>query len=586
MNVKFRNALFGLGLGVAAFSTAALSLGSARGTVVLGRPIDLVFEVQVDAGTELDGACTVADMVSGETPIASERIRITPLPAVPGRTPAVRVQSAVVADEPVLTVKLAVGCAGKITRTYIFLAELPESVVATSAPIAIPMAVPVRAALVDARSGSDRSATSQGSPDGLSGKSKSVAAGSSAAPVQAPPRAVRVQRARDKPAAPAVSKPVQSRPQKPVKPPPQPPKPSQARLVMEPLEAWKEPPSGLLRPSTELAAPQASGSESERAQAAALWKTLNAQPQEVLQDSARMQALDAQLASMRSQAASDRAATLEVQRRLEKMEAERYPASVVYGLFLLLLATLAWAAWMVLRVRALSARARQTWNDSVARIALGDTLLPETASTDSHAEVSSLVAGDTAAQDAAVFAPVPVVAVAQPSTEAAVQAPAVHVIHPEELFDLQQQAEFFVSVGEHDHAINVLKKHIASNERISPLAYLELLRLYRSLSRMEEFIALRAQFQQYFNAQVPEFSAFSQQGRTLADYPDTLAQIEGQWADPAILPLIENLLFCRTDSPIERFDLAAYDDLLLLYAIARTTAASARGTPPLLRKPG
>ena len=64
-------------------------------------------------------------------------------------------------------------------------------------------------------------------------------------------------------------------------------------------------------------------------------------------------------------------------------------------------------------------------------------------------------------------------AVASPPEAAA----AAQIVNPEELFDIQQQAEFFVSVGEHDQAVDVLKKHIAAHRETSPSAYLELLRL-------------------------------------------------------------------------------------------------------------
>jgi hypothetical protein len=154
------------------------------------------------------------------------------------------------------------------------------------------------------------------------------------------------------------------------------------------------------------------------------------------------------------------------------------------------------------------------------------------------------------------------------------------LINPEELFDLQQQAEFFVSVGEHNQAIEVMKKYIAGNETTAPVAYLELLRLYRSLSRVDDFNQLRAQFHRHFNARVPEFSAFNRPGRPLLTYPDILAQIEAIWSDESVLPLLDKLLFRRGATPPERFDLSAYDDLLLLNAIARTTPPSARGAPP------
>jgi hypothetical protein len=107
------------------------------------------------------------------------------------------------------------------------------------------------------------------------------------------------------------------------------------------------------------------------------------------------------------------------------------------------------------------------------------------------------------------------------------------------------------------------------------------LRLYHTLSRVDEFAQLRAQFMQSFNAQVPEFSGFHRTGRMLYHYTDALADIEALWTSPEVLGLLETLLFRRTGAEsVEPFDLAAYDDLLLLLSIAQTTPASARGEPP------
>lgn len=177
----------------------------------------------------------------------------------------------------------------------------------------------------------------------------------------------------------------------------------------------------------------------------------------------------------------------------------------------------------------------------------------------------------------AVSAPVPLAKKAAVATPT----PQLHIVNPEELFDIQQQAEFFVSVGEHQQAIEVLKHHIADHRETSPLAYLELLRLYHTLSRVDEFAQLRTQFMQSFNAQVPEFSGFHRTGRMLYHYTDALAEIEAEWTTPVVLQRLEKFLFRRTGAEaVEPFDLAAYDDLLLLLSIAQTTPASARGEPP------
>ncbi|NMM75096.1 hypothetical protein B2J89_00005, partial [Acidovorax sp. SRB_24] len=106
--------------------------------MVLGQPIDLVFEVRTDPGVGLDAACFAADALQGETQIDSARLRLAFQPVVAGQAPTVRVRSSVVVNEPVLTVRLTAGCSGAIARTYHFFAELPASVAAGTAPVAIP----------------------------------------------------------------------------------------------------------------------------------------------------------------------------------------------------------------------------------------------------------------------------------------------------------------------------------------------------------------------------------------------------------------------------------------------------------------
>jgi Tfp pilus assembly protein FimV len=53
---------------------------------------------------------------------------VLPLPEVPGRTPLVRIQTAAIVDEPVVTITLTAGCAGKITRNFTLLADPPDYV--------------------------------------------------------------------------------------------------------------------------------------------------------------------------------------------------------------------------------------------------------------------------------------------------------------------------------------------------------------------------------------------------------------------------------------------------------------------------
>ncbi|TQL65226.1 FimV family protein [Delftia sp. HK171] len=192
--------------------------------------------------------------------------------------------------------------------------------------------------------------------------------------------------------------------------------------------------------------------------------------------------------------------------------------------------------------------------------------------------------------------PVPVSVHAELETEPAPQAPAPvrtsapeaikarRMVQPGELFDVQQQAEFFISVGEHQQAIELLRSHIDTHEDSSPLAYLELLHLYYTLSRRDDFDQLRARFARHFNARVPAMPGFTDKGSSLLQgYPEQLARIEALWPVDEVETCLAHYLFKQDGAPDPDapapFDLAAFDDLLLLLSIARTSPAGTRGEP-------
>jgi hypothetical protein len=598
--VIVRYVLIPLWLGAAVGSASALTVGAARGGVVLGRPVDVAVEVTPDPGKALADSCIAADVLTGDRPLS--RVRVLPLPDVPGRTPLVRIQTAAIVDEPVVTITLSAGCAGKTTRSFTLLADPPDyaapgrtlvaalpaaPAVAASAPVGVQAPVPRTAASTSAakppRRAAAPSASAQGDAD------------------QAAPKAPRKAQPRTKPVLAAAPEP-------------------RSRLVMEPLEDWLADDAAQplpLRLSPDLSLPQESTTAQQRAQAQAQWKALNMTPEEVLQESARSAAQDQELALARGQAAQERETAVQLQQAMS----ERFPASVVYALAALVLAALAGAAWMLWRMRQLAQQARSDWEAALAREA---SAAPASQSAPaSLAPLAPLAHAPAAHGPAAVpvseeIHPTPSLfaeltgasalapahaadhvqggasvelepsefggaeAFAAPAGgKAAAAAPEPQLrINPEELFDLQQQAEFFVSVGEHGQAIGVMKQYIAANATTAPAAYLDLLRLYRSLSRVDDFNQLRAQFHQHFNAKVPEFAAFNRPGRALWSYTEELAQIEAVWSNESVLPLLDRLLFRHGSTPHERFDLEAYDDLLLLYAIARTTSPASRGAPP------
>lgn len=351
--------------GLTVSSAAALSLGDARGQVLLGRPIDVSFDVHLDPGMDLEAACVAARIVSGETPWGLGQAQVTPLPSVAGRSPAVRVQSFRQADEPVLTIHLAAGCTGTITRTYVLLVDLPEPIAPSATPIVLPRFEPEAPSIAPAGAGAVAAspARAQASPTPPSRNeplARPQASGGPAQPLSAAPAPVvvgapPVRQARPALAPASAAKP---RPAQPPAPPVSAPTPAGARLVMEPLAVVLTPAAGASA-AVALAASSPDGTAPPEQVASV--------PQPGASDEAQPpQAPKDELASLRMQAANDRAAALALQQRLERIESERFHPGVVYGLLGVLAVMLAWMAWQVLRFRTVFEQSSQAWSESVA----------------------------------------------------------------------------------------------------------------------------------------------------------------------------------------------------------------------------
>ena len=148
----------------------------------------------------------------------------------------------------------------------------------------------------------------------------------------------------------------------------------------------------------------------------------------------------------------------------------------------------------------------------------------------------------------------------------------------EELIDLEQQAEFFVVLGQDDAAIDLLMGHIRGSGGTSPLPYLKLLEIYRRLGDRESYERTRARFNHRFNAYAPDWDADLQHGRSLEEYPSIMRRLEQCWRTPIdSMAELESLMF-RRDSG-ELFDLPAYREVLFLYSMARDLLDHDGGPP-------
>jgi hypothetical protein len=138
----------------------------------------------------------------------------------------------------------------------------------------------------------------------------------------------------------------------------------------------------------------------------------------------------------------------------------------------------------------------------------------------------------------------------------------------EELIDLEQQAEFFIVLGQDDAAIDLLVDHLRATGGGSPLPYLKLLEIHRRRGEQEAYDRIRARFNQRFNAYAPEWGSDLNAGRSLEGYPGVLPRLEPVWSRPLdAMAELEALLFRKSRGDL--FDLPAYREVLFLYAIAR-----------------
>lgn len=590
--VKLRDLLILASSVAIAPHVSALSLGNSQGNVQLGSAVDLVFQVQADAGQTAQTSCVAADIWMGDTALGSNQVLLT----VQDR--AVRVRTTSPVFEPLITVKLSAGCADSMSRSYTFFADPPSALAASVEPIDLSKIAP--STLMAA----PRAVAPRAQPARTTRPAKRVVK-----PSPAKPAVVAA------PAAEAVAAPV----------PDSSATPAQARTTAAEGVASADKPRLQMEPLEGLGSTGTTPAESHADQEQALPTSPAIDPQTQLllsANTARMEAMEQQLLALQQQLSSNRTEMVGLQTQLLQAQNAGLPIWVhlMLGLLALALATIAWLLQRLKQARvatqphwahtALAAEdtapAQPVHPHAISPISLGEKPPTSTPASvprdpDSTTPVAVAVAPAAAAQapsphrsqapgarQPATTSPVPYPAFAprQPSRPAPGGASSdTQLLTAQALFDVQEQAEFYASIGENNHAIEILQSHIAQHEASSPLAYLELLQLLYRLGRMEMFAQVREKVQLHFNVQVPAFQDFAHKGRDLySSYPEILEQIEALWPSDEVQALLRSLIvrpqLAAPSGSAPRLDLCAFDELLMLYNVAQTTPAANRGPLP------
>jgi hypothetical protein len=578
-------------LGIA-MGSAALTLGPTQSIAWLGKPLDVRIQVQSDVVDDLQSGCLAADVLYGDNQVDPARVSVTLSSAMgAGGLQSVRVVSTLTIDEPVVTVQLRVGCQQKLSKRYTLFADLPTSVVE---PVA-------RSAPADNSLGKDRIAA--------------IAPAATAVSMEPPVRKRRLVKGTVE-ARPPMASTITPRVTK---------KFSGSRLKLDALDLLMDR-DPVLRATTELLTlPQEDGAK--RTEAAALWRSMNVSPEQWLQDQAKSVALEKGIQTLQTVTKQNQVGLNDLQVKVQQSESERYANWLVYTLVGLCMASLVALFWLWRRNReeyapewlhvpdAQDSQLVQTVQHPVVappasvsvpaspRVPAGDATEPEVPA-QALAEVPRALADVELDIDLDSVEPTePTVSVAiAPTLPARSSKPAGRDYSPSgsaalrtcesaEMVDVREQAEFFVSIGQHDRAIDILTTRVAQFGESSPLVCLDLLRMYHDLGREAEFEIMRAEFNRWFSGYVPEFSVFGNDGRSLEEYPDILELLSVLWPSPEVLQYIEGCLYrpsAGEDGVV--FDLHAYLDLLLLHGVAKhlvrhTDPSRGSNKPEALRVP-
>ena len=610
VNFKFAYPLFALLLLLINAGSMAASLGRHSGATLIGRPLDITVQAVLNSQDDIANLCLDADVFYADNRLDKSRVRVTAEKASTGALDAViRVRAAILVDEPVVTIYVRVGCQQKIERRYVTLADMPSEPITdrNAASLGRP---PGQAFPLDATSPALASATAQpaDTQPGQSARNtrsirdsrnsrtarssqnnqKAVDAGSPVVTADAAdagnPKDVKKGVTAKQLRAAAASATGKTA------------VPSGSRLKLEPVDLSVERDPQLKSSSQLLSAPATN--LQERSAAAALWRAIASPPQDILRDFDKLQSLESSVRSLQAQNQKSQQSIQELGIKLKKAESERYANPIVYVLGFLLILAIAALAY-ILRKQSLqsrvdgsspwwrrhvnSQRAGKDWTDSGAHSENFDlnrksfdkkpksevTVKAGLANpeidldvTSSELKPSKLASGfhtDSLPPLGSTYHADFALSMAHPS----------RAVKAEELFDVNQQADFFVSIGQHEQAIEVLRNHIEDDVETSVLVYLDLFNLYHQLARKDDYAALRENFNVRFNTKIPPFESYTVAGPGLEAYQLAMSRIEALWPSPKVLEIIEDSIFKRPENDAEAFNLTAYRELLMLYSLAK-----------------
>jgi len=287
----------------------------------------------------------------------------------------------------------------------------------------------------------------------------------------------------------------------------------------------------------------------------------------------KLQALETELRQARENLQQKEAALAESKARLEKAEGGRGSKTLLYGVAALSLLI----GFVLLFFGYLRSISRDPASDSAAVPAIADpepgpsTLMPLPEAGDStNTQVTESLFDELrrASRNPARESVPPLPARDRPRFSVSV--PFVpRTVKVPELFDLQQQVDFFSSLGQQAEAIALLREHLVDNVKTSALVYLDLLDLYHQTGNEQDYEDMRDDFNRVFHTRIEPFSRYAPTNAGGSVYAGVLLRIQTAWPTREVFSIIEDALFREPGNASEVLALEEYRELLLLYAMVR-----------------
>lgn len=566
----------------------AVGFGRLVNATTLGQSLDVSVPLSADTTEQITSDCVSANVVVGDSPLPHPAVRVRLEPAGGEGSRSLRVTTTVRIHEPIVNLTVSVACPSRVSRQFVVFVDPPLTAfepgvtAATEAPAA--PSTPVAAA-------SASPAAALPEPVVTRGEESASGSGALAAPAEqaAPPSARRTARSSASKAASAKAQAARRSQAAARKARRAASIDARARSSAPRLQLERG--SGAVSASPLAAAASAADASAlamTAESAASAASAADTEPAAEAQQEA-IRSMQQRLDKLQIESEASIRSIAQLQARLQEAQASRSTGWLTYALTAAGAALLLWIGLLIGRRVSASRPGAPWWNADAGPARSGP--IPAMKPAFVPSAMAGLPEAVEMSDDTPTTDPVPLV-IMDPSPPTAPTRPAqgfgdtaasagdspateppsapLPRLTADELIDLDQQAEFFVALGQDDSAVDLLNAFLRGSGGASSLPYLKLLEIHRRRGERDAYERIRERHARRFGTSAAPWGDPAVAARAIEDHAPEMRQIESVWADPPeAMRLIESLLISsdRTEMP---FDLSTFADLQFLYLLARS----------------